>query len=272
MATDALKDQVVLLTGASSGIGWAAALEFARHGARLALAARREEKLRKLAALLGSLKAESLVLPCDVSEPRQSQAALEAVLKRWGRLDILVNNAGINSNRRFHEQPWEEAEGILRTNYLGAAFLIHAALPVLLRQKKGHVVNISSIAGLLGLPYMASYCASKFALTGLTEALRREYYESGVTFTLLCPGTVDTPMASESLKDERLASLARPKTAEQVARKIISCCLRRSPELIYGDAPGFLLRLSKFIPGLVDWVIHQGAKRVHPLGRSVRPR
>lgn len=267
MATDALQDQVVLLTGASSGIGWAAALEFAGHGARLALAARREGKLRELAGLLEARKAECLVLPCDVSEPRQARAALEALLKRWGRLDILVNNAGINSSRRFHEQPWEEAEGILRTNYLGSAFLIHAALPVMLSQGRGHVVNVSSIAGLLGLPYMASYCASKFALTGLTEALRREYYESGVTFSLLCPGTVDTPMAGESLKDERLGLLIRPKTAEQVARKIISCCLRRSPELIYGEAPGFLLRLSKFLPAFVDWVIHQGAKRVHPLGR-----
>src|SRR5205807_936065 len=127
-------DKVVLLTGASSGIGWATAQELARHGAKLALAARRADKLSDLAKLLG---AESFLVPCDVTDLKQGRQAIKAVVKTFGRLDILINNAGVNETGRYHEQDFKVVEKIMQTNFYGAAAMIHEALPVMLKQKEG---------------------------------------------------------------------------------------------------------------------------------------
>lgn len=268
MRRDELTDRIVLLTGASSGIGWATALELARHRPRIALAARRVDKLKELAALVEKAEAEALVIPCDVSDPAQGRKAVETVMERWGAVDYLINNAGIMATERFHTQHLAELESLMRTNYLGAASLIQTVLPHMLHRGTGHVLNVASVAGLMGFPYMAGYCASKFALVGLTEALRREYYGTGVTFAVMCPGTVDTPMAAASIQDEKLARLIRPKSAEQVAKAIAACLLKKSPEVIYGDAPGVLFRLLKFAPKTADWLTHQVVKRFHPLARG----
>lgn len=265
MSQNTLTGQVVLITGASSGIGWAAALEMSRFQPRLALAARRVDKLQELTEAIEPSGVEVLTVPCDVSDTEQCRKAVSAVIARWGRLDILINNAGISTTSSFHRQDLSEIESVMRTNYLGAAAMIHAALPHMLKRKRGHILNVASIAGIVGVPYLAAYGASKFALVGLTESLRREYYGTGVTFTALCPGTVDTPMAREALEDKKLARITRPKTARQVALKIISCCLERTPVLIYGDAPGLFFRLSHFFPRLFDWIFHQVVRRVHPL-------
>jgi uncharacterized protein len=262
-----LRDKVVLLTGASSGIGWETAKAFASRGAKLALAARREDKLRELSGLIGGA-VETLVIPCDVSQPSQGREAVARTVALFGKHDVLVNNAGIMATRRFHQQDLEEIESVMRTNYTGAAALIQAALPGMLTAKSGHVVNVASMAGVMGLPYMAAYCASKHALVGLTESLRREYRGTGVTFSAVCPGSVDTPMASDNLKDEKLGKLARPKTAAQVGALIAETCLTRDAEVLYGDAPGFLLRLTKLMPGLSDWALDIAYRRRHPLGRG----
>jgi uncharacterized protein len=263
-----LRDKAVLLTGASSGIGWATALELAKHKPRLALAARREPELKKLAALTEKAGCETFVLPCDVSDLAQGSKAVESVVQRWGGVDILINNAGRTSSVRFHEQDFDDVAAITQTNYVAAASLIRAVLPGMVERRFGHVVNVASIAGLVGIPYMAAYCASKFAMVGLTEALRREYYGSGVTFTAFCPGTVDTPMVAESLADPKLRLVIRAKTAGQAAAKIVDACRRRKAEVVYGDAPGAVFKALKFAPAASDWLAHQIVRRVHPLGRD----
>lgn len=265
-----LEDKVMILTGASSGIGWATALELAPYRPRLILVARRDDKLKELARRIKDSAAEVRAYKCDVSDLRQGKQLIAEVLKRWGRIDILINNAGIMATRRFEKQSMAEVESVMRTNYLGAVNLVREALPAMLTQGRGHIINVASMAGMMGLPYMASYCASKFALVGFTEALRREYYGTGVTFTAYCPGSVDTPMTSETLKDVRLRKLTRAKTAGQAAKKLISCALKPRPELIYGEAPGFLLKLLRLAPGATDWLTHQVYKRVHPMAREIR--
>lgn len=259
-----LEGKVALITGASSGIGWAAAEAFAAEGACLALAARRQDKLEELG---GKLKGRAQLLAFDVSETEKAGQLIKKVVDRWGRLDLLINNAGVMSTARFHEQSLGEMEAVMKTNYLGSAALAQAAIRVMLRQGSGHIVNVASMAGLMGLPYMAAYSASKHAVAGLTESLRREYYGTGLTLTLLCPGSVDTAMSADSLKDEELGRLARPKTAAQVAEQIVASCVHRSEELIYGDAPGLLLKLSKLAPGLSDWLVHKTYQKAHPLNR-----
>lgn len=264
-----MKGQVALITGASSGIGWAAAHAFAAEGMRLVLAARRQ---RELDALARTLPTEALAVAWDVADTAKAGKLVALAVERFGRLDTLVNNAGVMATRAFHEQDLSEVERVMRVNYLGAAALTQAALPAMLAQGRGHIVNVASLAGVMGMPFMAAYAASKWALVGLTESLRREYYGTGVTFTAFCPGSVDTPMVVDSLQDPELGRLARPKTAEQVARKLVKAVRERSPEVIYGDAPGFLVKIGKFIPGAVDWALHHTYARAHPLGHRRRPR
>ncbi len=271
MIKSPLRDKVIILTGASSGIGWATALELGRRRPRIAILARRIQKLVELSKLLEAAQAQVLTLPADVSDPSQCRRAVSEVAAKWGRVDILINNAGISGHKRFEEEPFEDIEAVVKTNYVGAAAMIHASIPHMLRQGRGHIVNVASIAGLLGFPYLASYSASKFALVGLTEALRREYWDRGVTLTALCPGTVDTPMAELALKDAQVAKYARPKTAQEVAQRIVAACLHRPAEEIFGDAPAPVVRLAKLFPWVTDRAMHAIMKRVHPLGRN-RPR
>ena len=252
-----LKDKVVLVTGASSGIGWSTALAFGRRGARLVLLARRRDKLAELAQKLRALGTQALEFPCDVSDPAQAAPAVDKAVAAWGRVDVLINNAGINEHVRFAEQSLENMDRIVRTNVLGAMYVISAVLGPMLRQRRGHIINVASIAGWRGLPYMSVYCASKFALVGLTEALRAELYGSGVTLTAFCPGGVDTPMAQKVLTSPKLRAFLRPKSPEDVAEKILRATLRRQPEVIYGEAPAAVVKLSKFFPKTVDWMAYR---------------
>jgi len=262
-------DKVILITGASSGIGWATALALAPFRPRLVLAARREPLLRDLAALIQN-QCQVIVLPLDVSDFDQVTKAVEQVLQQWGQIDFLINNAGIIANARFHEQSIDEIEKLLRVNYLGAVAMTHAVLPGMLKQNWGHIVNVSSIGGMTGFPYISAYCGSKFAMVGWTEALRREYYGTGVTFTSFCPGTVDTPMIAASLKNERFKKVTRQRTPEQVAQRIVKCCRNRTREAIYGEIPSFVMKAARFFPAIVDLFFFQVYRRVHPLARECR--
>ena len=261
-----LAGRTVLITGASSGIGWAAALAFARRGCRVGLAARRIEKIEELGrAILQEIPGtEILPIQCDIRDRKQAAEAVEAVVRRWERIDILINNAGIASTLVFARQEISLIEDIMKTNYLGSVYALHAALPHMSRRKEGHVVNIASIAGIVGVPGMAAYCASKFALVGLTEALRREYYGSGIGFTAFCPGIVDTPMAAQAVNDPKYRKRFTPKTAPDTAEKIIETVLNNTPEFIYGEYPGVLLKLTKFFPALFDWATHRAIARIRP--------
>lgn len=259
-----LQEKVVLVTGASSGIGWATALAFAKRGSKLVLAARRADKLRELAHLVRERGGAALEVPCDVRDAKEAKAAVEAAIVRWGRIDILINNAGILQSKPFQEQDLAIMEDIFKTNVLGSIYILHAALPHMLRQKDGHVVNVASVAGLLGIPNMAVYCSSKFALIGLTESLRRELYGTGVTLTALCPGVVDTPMAAQAVKNPKRLRPIKPKTAEQIAEKIVWATEHRVPEIVYGEAPGSVIKLAKLFPRFMDRAVHHAYVRFGP--------
>lgn len=272
---DKIRGKVVLLTGASSGIGWDAALAFAERGAKLAVCARRADKLAELGRQIRKLGAECLELACDVSSRSDIDRTVESTLKKWGRVDALINNAGINEYRRFEDLSPEEGESIVRVNLLGAMHMTQAVLPAMRRQGDGHIVNVASIAGLHGTPFMAVYCAAKHGLVGFTEALRVELYGTGVTLTAFCPGTVDTPMMEKAFSDPKHVQGVRrlAKTSRQTALMIVRCVERRPPELIYGEVPGFVLKLSRFFPRLRDWLTHLVYRQVSPhlaLRRGVR--
>lgn len=183
-----------VVTGASSGIGAALALELAAGGMRVGLLARRRDRLEALAAEIAAAGGEALPLACDVAERAAVEAALGAVRTRWGRLDLLVNSAGYVRHVLFKDHDVEDVERMMRTNYLGTVYAIKAALPAMRAQRRGWIVNVSSVAGKLGQPDEAAYSATKFAVAGLSEALAYEFAPLGIHVMSVYPTLVRTEM------------------------------------------------------------------------------
>src|SRR5215468_10661148 len=197
-ALGSFRDRVVVVTGASSGIGRETALLFARLGASLALVARRRELLDAVAAEVVAAGGRALVAPADVGEPRAARAAVARVQRVWKRIDVLVNNAGILRPARVTDIARGDLEAMMRVNLYGALFMTQAALPALLQRRGGSIVNVASLAGRRGMSPLGGYCDTKFALVGLTEALRTEHDSAALDVGLVLPGVVETPMVQEA--------------------------------------------------------------------------
>jgi len=188
------RDRVAVVTGASSGIGAALARALAARGARVALLARRQDRLDQLAAEIASGGGHAVALGCDVADRGQIETALAAVRERWADVDLLVNNAGYVRHVLFKDHDVADVERMMRTNYLGAVYAIKAALPGMRAQGRGWIVNVSSVAGKLGQPDEAAYSATKFALAGLSEALAYELGPLGIHVMTVYPTLVRTEM------------------------------------------------------------------------------
>ncbi len=186
---------VVLITGASSGIGAELARQLAADGCRLALAARRADRLETLAEeLRKESNADVLTHPTDVAQPSQVAFLVEKTRERFGRLDVLVNNAGVLLMQPFLDMSAGDMQYLLNVNLWGPIHAIRAAAPVMAEQGSGHIIQVGSGVSRRGLPFMAMYSATKFALAGLTEGLRLELKAKGIHFTTVYPGGVDTEM------------------------------------------------------------------------------
>jgi NADP-dependent 3-hydroxy acid dehydrogenase YdfG len=209
-------DPVLLITGASSGIGEATARRAAEHGYRLVLAARRDSELERLAAELGGAE-RAVARRCDVTDWADVEGVADAAVESFGRLDAVFANAGFGGQRGFLESSPEHWKAMLDTNVLGVALTIRATLPILLEAKRGHYVITGSVAGRRVLPG-SLYSATKWAVGAIAEALRQElrhmHDESGIRVTLLAPGMVDT-----SFFDQRPSSGAL--AADDIARAVL---------------------------------------------------
>lgn len=183
-----LKQKTVVITGASSGIGRAAALEFARRGAHLVIAARRAELLEEVARECSALGVPCQPVVADVTRREDCRRLMETA----GDVDVLVNNAGFAIFDAIESAKPDDLESMMQTNYFGTVWCTQAALPRMLQKGGGTIVIISSIAGLMGYARMGGYCATKFAMAGFAEALRDEVIGRGVRVALVCPGTTDT--------------------------------------------------------------------------------
>ncbi|HXX05797.1 MAG TPA: SDR family NAD(P)-dependent oxidoreductase [Candidatus Bathyarchaeia archaeon] len=184
--------KVVVITGASSGIGKEAAKEFAKLHASLALVSRDRNKLEDIAKELSKYKTEILICQCDVSQKEQVNKMSKEVLEKFATIDVLVNNAGFGIYNTIKDTKIEEIESQMNTNYFGMVYCTKTFLPKMLENKSGHIVNVASVAASFGIPAMASYCASKFAMLGFSESLYHELRGTGVGITVVSPIMVRT--------------------------------------------------------------------------------
>ena len=191
------KDKVVFLTGASSGIGEALALEIAGRGATLGLLARREDRLRELALKCEERGGRAKWFAADITDSRAVSEAAENLRKEYGGIDILIANAGIGgNNKETRDFNAEAVASVIKTNLIGSVNSVSAVLPHMLERKSGHLVAISSLAAFRGLPKSAAYCASKAGMTAYFESVRLDVQHSGVAVTIIHPGFIKTPLTS----------------------------------------------------------------------------
>jgi NADP-dependent 3-hydroxy acid dehydrogenase YdfG len=261
---DPLRGAVVAVTGASAGIGRETALAFARAGARLGICARRSDRLRELAAEIAALGSEALVETVDVAREQEVAGFVSAVVARFGRLDVMVNNAGYGVRGRVEETPAEDYRRLMEVNYLGTVYGCRAAIPIMKRQGRGVIVNVSSIVGMRSLPGSAAYAATKAAQVSLTESLRVELAGSGVFACSVHPvGTVTEfgEVADRASPGRKGGALGPQQSAETVARAIVRCARRPRPEVYPYPLSRPLVWLNAVMPGLVDRVAARAARK-----------
>ena len=265
-----MNDRVILITGASSGIGAATAREFARHGARVALAARRAERLHTLAAELGP---NAYVLPADVTQHADRERIVTATLERFGRIDVLFNNAGAGRVGWLETLSAEEVEKQIQLNLLAVIELTRLALPHMLAQRSGHIINHASMAGHVGVPTYSVYCATKAAVLAFSESLRREVGPFGVRVSVLAPGTVAETEFGEAAGVQRRTRLTMPRflqpTAGDVARAVVGLVRQPQRELIVPWPMRVAAWFNRAFPTLTDWIVTEAfTKRERKIHRE----
>ena len=227
----AFEGKVALITGGSSGIGRATALAFAAEGARVALGARREAEGRETVRLVEQQGGEALFVPADVSVPEQVKALVESAVSRWGRLDCAVNNAGVEGTpfvpiTDYGIDTWD---WVIDINLKGVFLSMKYEVPHLLKQKGSAIVNVSSVAGLIGGPGGSVYYASKHGVIGLTKAVAMEYAAVGLRVNAICPAVIKTAMAERFFKGrenvvDSLHPMGHAGTPEEAASAILFLC------------------------------------------------
>ena len=253
---------VAIVTGASSGIGMETAYALARRGYSLVLAARRADRLAEVAQQCQRRGApEALAVPTDVAVESQVDTLAAKTVEQFGRIDVMVNNAGFGLFARAIETTDAEMRAIFQTNFFGVFYGCKAVAPAMIRQGGGHIFNVSSVIGKRGTPFHGAYCATKFAVAGLTESMRVELAAHNVRVTLACPALTDTEFFQQSREGRRAqSSFQRFKgmmSAAAVGEKIAATVGKSRPQIVFSLGGKLLALLATFSPRLADWMMKQ---------------
>lgn len=257
------KDKVIWITGASSGIGEALALEFARREARLILSARRPEELKRVGGLTKLPELDLLILPLDLADTKNISALTAQVMNKFGRIDILINNGGYSQRSAAIETSEEIDRQLMEVNYFSAVSLSKSVLPYMKRQKSGHIVVISSIAGKFGFYLRSSYSAAKHALHGFFESLRLETESLGIKILIVCPGKIKTNIsfhaitASGNAHNKMDESHEKAMSADECAIEIINGILKNKEEILVGGKELLIVKIKRFFPKLFGKLIRK---------------
>jgi len=255
------KNKVVLITGASSGIGRESAIEFAKLGATIVLVSRRKDKLEQVANELKKFSVTTLICQCDVSKKDQVKEMSKIVLEKFDSIDILVNNAGFAIYGSITDLSIDEIESQMETNYFGMIYCIKYFLPSMLDKKSGHIVNVASVAASFGLPGIASYCASKFAMLGFSEGLKHELKNTGVGITVVSPIMVKTNFFEHPSFEKMPTFSPTALSAKTVAKAILKAANSSRLEIIVPSVVRCAVWMKNTFPYFINPIIGKSFKK-----------
>lgn len=247
------KDKVIWITGASSGIGEALALEFAKQGARLILSARREDELKRVGAQTKLPDLDLMILPFDLSDTSKASGLAAQVMNKFGRIDVLINNGGWSQREEAIKTDEATERKLFEINYFSAVNLSKAVLPYMVKQKSGHIVVVSSIAGKFGFYLRSTYSATKHALHGYFESLRLEIEKNGINILMVCPGKIKTNISvnattASGAHGKMDESHENAMSAEECAKQIIAGISNNREEILIGGKEIKAVALRRFFP------------------------
>jgi short-subunit dehydrogenase len=257
-----MKDKVVIITGATSGIGRSLAFVYGMKGSKLVIAARNPRQLEEVSAELKNLGIETLAVQADVSREDDCRHLIDETMKAFGRIDILVNNAGISMRALFRDLDLEIIRKLMDTNFWGTVYCSKFALPHLI-ESKGTLVGVISVAGHIGLPGRTGYSASKFAVRGFLDSLRIENLKTGLKVLVVAPGFTESNirksalMADGTLQGETPRDESKLMSPDKVARRIYRAVKYHRRQLILTFVEGKLaVFIKQWFPRLVDWQVY----------------
>lgn len=254
MKAKELEAKSVVVTGASSGIGRATAIAFARRGANVVLAARSQQALEQVQQEARVWNVETLVVPTDISDREQVRALVDASLGRFGKIDVFVANAGTYFRCPVQDLTVEHVECVMAVNFYGCLYSILEVLPHMLALGEGHIVVVASVDGKKGIPPDGAYVASKFAVSGLADVLRQELHGTGVHLSTIFPGRIDTPM----IADVRVPSISPKIPPERVADAIVRAVLKQKAEVLVPRLSSkTLILVNTLSPGMADRMVRR---------------
>ena len=261
-----MKNKVIIITGASSGIGKALAFALAKKGNKLVLAGRNKEKLNAVLQKMNEVNISAISIVTDVCKKEDCKNLINKCITEFGRIDVLINNAGISMRALFNESDLEVIDKVMNTNFWGTVFCTKYALPYLL-QSNGSLVGVSSIAGHIGLPERSAYSASKFAMNGFLESVRSENMENDLHVLIACPGFTASNIRKAALTKDGTPQKESPRneqkmmTAEKVAKNIICAIDCKKDTLTLSINGKFAVWLNRFFPKLAKRLVFDYFKK-----------
>lgn len=252
---------MVIITGASSGIGKACAGTFLKNGYSVVISGRNSAKLNEVAVALDPSGSRLLAVTADVSREDDCKALVQAAVQKFGKIDVLINNAGISMRALFADLDLSVIRQLMDTNFWGTVYCTKFALPYLL-EAKGSVVGVSSIAGKKGLPGRTGYSSSKFAMEGFLETLRTENLKKDLHVLVACPGFTATDIRNTALSADGTTQGESPRdeqkmmTADEVANEIFTAVVKRKRDLILTGNGKLTVWLNKFFPAMMDKLVY----------------